>query len=164
MGIVSVALRKARSATTFSAFEISLVLPVFVLLGVARLAVLTVPFRIYGRHLGREAPLDTVTVAVSTAQMARTLSIARVVRRTAKITPWASLCLPQAMVSALLLRLADIPYCAIFGLAPNTDAASDNLMEAHAWVRVEDVNVTGGQDVSRYTIVKVFQRMSRSPR
>lgn len=164
MGIVSVALRKARSATTFSAFEISLVLPVFVLLGVARLAILTVPFRIYARHLGREALLDTKTVAVSTAQMARTHSIARVVRRTAMITPWESLCLAQAMVSALLLRLSDIPYCAVFGLALKIDTTSDDLMDAHAWVRVDDMNVTGGQNVSRYTVVKVFQRVSRTPR
>lgn len=164
MGLVSLALRKARSATTFSAFEIGLVLPVFVLLGVARLAILTMPFRLYGRHLGREAGLQTATVAVSEAQMARAHSFGRVVRRTAKITPWASLCLAQAMVSSLLLRLADIPYCAIFGLARGGADDAANPMEAHVWVRTSDMNVTGGQDVSRYSVVMVFQRASRSKR
>lgn len=160
MGIVATALRKVRSATTFSVREIFLIAPVFVALGLARLAILILPFRVYARVFGQQGGLEVADVPASDRDMARARSVGRIVRRTAHNTPWASLCLAQAMVAAVLLRGAGISFCAIFGLAPGGADESDPLA-AHVWVRVGDYNVTGGQDVRRFTVVKVFQNRAR---
>nr|WP_282563137.1 lasso peptide biosynthesis B2 protein [Gymnodinialimonas phycosphaerae] len=161
MGIVAVALRKVRSATTFSAFELILIAPVFMALGVARLAILILPFRLYARVLGQPAGLDVETAPVSDSAMARARAIGKVVRRTARITPWQSVCLGQAMVAALLLRLAGVPYCGYFGVAAARDGAETDPLSAHAWVRVGHWNATGGQDVRRYAVVMVFKHSPR---
>lgn len=164
MGIVATALRKMRSARAFSAFELALIPGVMVLLGLARLAVLTLPFRTYARFFGTQVALDQVPQALSPQSLARARTIGRVVRRGAGNTPWASVCLPQAMVAGLLLRLADIPHCVIFGVTREQAGQGSDPFAAHVWIRAGDTNVTGGQDVRAYTVVSVFQRRARNPR
>lgn len=163
MGVVSVALRKMRSATTLSVAELCLIAPTFILLGAARVAILTMPFRRYAPMFGAQAGLQAVSQPLSDKDMARVQSIGRIVRRTAQITPWQSLCLCQAMVAALFLRIVGIPFCAIFGLAPGRDDAGSDPMQAHVWVRAGEYNVTGGQNVSQYTIVMGFERPTKAP-
>ncbi|MCF2872367.1 lasso peptide biosynthesis B2 protein [Octadecabacter sp. G9-8] len=157
---MAVAARKMRSAATFSAFEYSLILPVFVLLGFARLAILCLPFRVYARFLGDQVNNHSVLPNLAGPRPTRAKRIGRMVRRTAKITPWKSLCLAQVMVASFLLRRAKIPYRVFFGLAAAaTDNAPDPL-NAHAWLRVGDTNLTGGQDVEIYTVVMVFEHFA----
>lgn len=160
MRIVSVALRKVRSATTFSAFEIALILPVFLLLGVARLAIIWLPFRTYARRLGKQVALEVPPSDLSAADLTRAKRIGKVVRRTAQITPWQSLCLGQALVAAVLMRTARIPYRVFFGLVPASDTQAPDLLAAHAWVRTGGTNLTGGQDVGKYTVVMVFEHQA----
>lgn len=165
MGRLSVVLRKMRSAKAMSWQEIALILPVFLLLGLARMAILTLPFRIYAPYFGRQIGLETPSPRpISARDQARVNRIGRVVRRTADATPWQSKCLAQASVASFLLRLVDIPYFAAFGLrVDDTDNTPDPLA-AHCWVRVGDRNVTGGQDISDYTVVMVFDRQTRHSR
>lgn len=159
-----VALRKVRSLTTFSLFEIALIVPVFLALGCARLAIAILPFRTYARRMGRQSPLDTRAPSLSAAQLKRAKSIGRVVRSTANITPWASLCLAQAMVAAALLGVANIPYCVFFGLSSTSDPHAPDPLAAHSWVRAAETNLTGGQKVGMYTVVMVFERSPKGAR
>ena len=158
MSLLSVALRKIRSAATFSATELALVPLVFVLLGVARLAILMLPFRSYVGLFGEVTDLSTVQGAATARAMSRQGSVGRVVRRTAKITPWESLCLAQAMVASVLLRASGVSFLVFFGVARADGDGSSDPLAAHCWVRVGEVNVTGGQNVSRFTVVKAFAR------
>lgn len=153
MSGLSIAFRKLRSLSTFSAFEIALVIPVLLGLGLARLAIAFLPFRRYARPLGAQSPLDTSPPSLTAAQLKRAKRIGRVVRSTARVTPWASLCLAQAMVASALLRLCRLPYCVVFGLSPNT---GPDLLDAHAWVAAGNAVLTGGHGLARYTIVMVF--------
>ena len=159
---MSGALRKARTLTTFSCVEITLMGPVFVLLGLARLAILMLPFRFYAGRLGAQSKLTTTHMVLEdVASLKRAKGIGRVVRSMAQLTPWASLCLAQAMVAAFLLRLFMLPYCVVFGVAPAADKQRDNPLDAHAWVTVGDMVVTGGQGIARFTVVKVFEHNAK---
>lgn len=163
MGVMSVVLRKARTLTTFTLFEGALVLPVFCMLGLARLAVRLLPFRVYARHLGATVALDTAPPALDPAMKPRVKSIGRVVRSVAGVTPWASVCLPQAMVASALLRMLHLPYCVYFGLAPKEEARSAQTLDAHAWVHSGDVVLTGRRGMARFTVVQVFEhKLERS--
>lgn len=157
MPVLSVAFRKLRSLTTFSLFEIALIIPVFVALGCARLAIAFRPFRTYARHMGTQNALDTKPPELSATDLKRAKSIGRVVRSTAKITPWASLCLAQALSVSFFLRLARLPYCVVFGVAARSDVEEQDPLAAHAWVLCGDIALTGGHGLARYTVVMVFK-------
>ncbi len=161
MRALSLAVRKARTLTTFSAFEIALVLPAFFLLGLARLAILLLPFRTYARHFGTKGSLNPTASLLSDADTSRAKSVGRVVRSVANVTPWASLCLAQAIVATLFLRLIDVPYCVFFGVAPTQDPKNAKPLDAHAWVMTGAAAVTGGRGHRRFTVVQVFERAKR---
>lgn len=149
--------------TTLSAFEIALIVPVFILLGFARLAIMVLPFRTYARHFGQQTSGDLSPAVLPSPDTTRAQRIGRVVRRTAKITPWKSLCLAQVMVGSFLLRRAHIPYRVFFGIMPSAHDTAPDPLAAHAWLRVADTNVTGGQQVGMYTVVMVFENRAKGP-
>lgn len=157
MRVLSSTVRKARTLTTFSALEVALILPVFFLLGFSRAAILLVPFRRYANKFGEQVPLETTQPMLTNAGQNRAKSIGRVVRSVAHITPWASLCLAQAIVATWLLRLMKLPYCAYFGVASAKQEDAANPLDAHAWVMAGDIAVTGGRGHKRFTVVQVFQ-------
>lgn len=162
MPVLSVALRKLRSLTTFSLFEIAPILPVFVALGCARLAIAILPFRTYGRRTGTQSALDTQPPDLRVTDLSRAKSIGRMVRSTAKITPRASLCLAQALTVTFFLRLARLPYCVVFGLAAKAGTEDPDPLAAHAWVLADNVALTGRHGLARYTIVMVFKNNPRT--
>lgn len=71
MRILSVALRKAKALQTFSAFEIALILPVFLLLGLSRLAIIWLPFRIYATRLGQQVGPQVQPIHLSAIDIPR---------------------------------------------------------------------------------------------
>jgi hypothetical protein len=144
---------------TFLAFPLSdklLVPVVFMLLGLSRLVILTIPFRYYARFLGEYQKTDIFTPVLTTEQNQRVRRIGHIVRATAKITPWESLCLVQAMVASVLLRWWHIPYILHFGLAKNTEPTDNDPMKAHAWVTAGTAAVTGGRSLFNFTIVGTY--------
>lgn len=145
--------RKWKAFLKYSFGEQLLVPVVFVLLALARLIILLIPFRHYSRLLGEYAKTDMYTPILSTAQIDKARRLGRVVRVTATITPWDSLCLVQALVACLLLRLTNIPYIMHFGLERNKGFSGDKPMNAHAWVVTGAVAVTGGRSLPTFTVV-----------
>ncbi len=128
-----------------------LLVQVFVLLGVARLALRVIPFRRLARRLGA---LQTDAPPEHLAQ-ARRVSLA--IARISPYTPWTSNCFPQALVAKYWLRRRGIPTTLYLGVALNKTADAPNSeMTAHAWLRCGPLLVTGGRGHERYTVTACF--------
>ncbi|UIP06155.1 lasso peptide biosynthesis B2 protein [Erythrobacter sp. SDW2] len=148
--------RKLAGLRGYSASEITMVAPSLVLLGLARLAILFLPFRFYARVLGTVASQGLPAPPLTAGLDNRARSIGRSVRATARITPWKSVCLPQAMVASLLLRVGGVPHVVHFGLAPGDAKPDAAPMQAHAWIVAGKRIVTGAPVLPEYRIVSSF--------
>lgn len=123
----------------------------FVCLGLARLAVLTVPLRLVVRMLGQTSTSSDEPAAGDRAS-SPTLALGAIVERVANHTPWNSNCLARAVAATLLLRRRGVRTRIYFGVAKN-DAGE---LEAHAWTRSGGAILTGRNRVGRYTVVGVL--------
>lgn len=144
--------RKWNTWRQFSLTEQLWFLPVWLLLGLCRLAILTIPFRHIAPFLGYSGQITLFIPLISGAQQARALHIGQVIATAAGYTPWESKCLVQAMVARILLGLYGIPYAFYLGVTKGEDSE----MQAHAWVCTGPVRVTGGESFSRYAVVGSF--------
>jgi len=151
--VFRVLVRKARSFLHQPAsIQIGL-LPVFLLLGLAKALILIVPFRRLAPRLGVSVGVSPWVPVLEPGQEARALLVGRLVRLAARYTPWDSNCFPQAVVARLLLGLYGIPYALYFGVMRNDQSAE---MKAHAWVVAGRIRVTGGTSFGRFTVVGCF--------
>lgn len=148
--------RKLAGARRYSAAEIAMVVPAIALLGLARLAIVALPFRWYAKVLGSVAAIGQQPAAISARQDAKARSIGRSVRATATVTPWSAVCLPQAMAAGVLLKLHGVPHVVHFGLAPGEASPEAAPMQAHAWVIAGERVVTGAPVLPEYRIVATF--------
>jgi hypothetical protein len=113
-------------------------------LGLARIAVLRLPFRLIEPRLGQR-------MAESSQEIAGGEPAGRIgwaIRAAARRTPWRSRCLEQAIAGKIMLRRRRIPSTMYLGVAVP--------FEAHAWLRVGTVNVIGGGDLERYAVLATF--------
>lgn len=131
----------------------------FVCLGLARLAVLTVPLRLLARVLG-QTPTPSDEPTAGEAPAASTLSLAAIVERVANHTPWSSNCLARAVAATLMLRRRGVRTRIYFGVA--RDDAGE--IEAHAWTRSGHAILTGRNRIGRYTVVGILSNDLRSLR
>ena len=122
------------------------------LLGLARLALLSIPFRVIAPWLGQQLRAGVPVPLVTDAQMTRARHVGWAVRTAACYTPWESKCLAQAMVARLLLGLQRLPYVLYLGVRKD-DAAG---MAAHAWVCTGRAAITGGHGCGQFTVVGAF--------
>lgn len=126
-------------------------MPVWLLLGVSKLCILCLPFRVLAAHLG-EHQVDRYWVPLITPQQcSRARLIGRLIRGIAPFTPWTSNCFPQALTALLLLRLYRIPSGLYLGVVKNGPK-----LTAHAWLCSGRVRVTGGFSFSQFTPVALF--------
>lgn len=143
--------------------EQAMVVPVFILLGVARGMILLLPFRFYAPVLGEPAHgQDASPAPLAPRHEARARAVGRVVRATAKVTPWQSLCLAQALAAVAMLRLFAIPSTVYLGLAKGVPGGDP--LKAHAWIKAGEATLTGAHRGPRYTIVATFRRTQRAER
>lgn len=97
-----------------------------------------------GTHMA-ESPVEesaALTASASRVQWA--------VETAARVLPWKPVCLPQAVAATRMLRRRGIPSTLYLGIDPAAD------YDAHAWVRVGDVIVTGGPSPDRFAVVSSF--------
>lgn len=151
--MLSLLLSKARSFLRQPLLSQIGFVPVWLFLGVAKALIFTVSFRRLAPRLGVSAGISAQVPLLDPTQEARALQIGRLVRMTARYTPWDSNCFPQAVVARLLLGLHDIPYALYFGLMRDPMSAE---MKAHAWVAAGRIRVTGGQSFGQFTVVGCF--------
>ncbi len=119
-------------------------------LGVAWMLIHTLPFRWIAARLGVCMGNSPDTIPPDQIQIARRVSWA--VRRASSLTPWPSVCLPQAITAKALLRRRGVHSTLYLG------AAFDNRksLKAHAWLRCGKLYVTGGPGHEHYGVVASF--------
>jgi len=125
----------------------------YVLLGLARLAVLRLPFRRIARFLGEEDQ-ESLASDLDAAQTESMLAVSRSVRSAANNTPWNSNCLAQTIVATHLLRRAGLASSAHFGVKAPGEILTGPA--AHAWVRCGRTFVVGGAERKQFHEVGVF--------
>jgi hypothetical protein len=146
-------IRKARSLWRQPVFVWVWLIPVWSLLGVAKVLILAVSFDRLCPWFGDRAGIEPLRPLIDPSQVGRAIQIGRVIRMAARYTPWTSNCFPQAIVARMLLGLYRIPYAMYLGVKRDP---SDAGLQAHAWVTAGRVDVTGGASFSRFTVVAMF--------
>lgn len=135
-----------------SRIEKLLLLEAFFLLGLARILVLTIPFRWLARTVGQHMQESSTEAATADLQLAGL--IGQAVCSAAGNTPWESVCLPQAVAGQWMLKRRGIAGTLYLGVA-KTEEKPDQLA-AHAWLRCGNLFLTGGAGHKQYTVVSKF--------
>jgi hypothetical protein len=100
--------------------------------------------RTLGRHMA-ESPTDEPAAFTTEARR-----IQWAVETAARNLPWKPVCLPQAVAATRLLRRRGIASTFYLGIDPAGG------YDAHAWVRVGRLIVTGGPSPDRFSVVSRF--------
>jgi len=124
----------------------------YILSGIARLAVLILPFRWVMRFLGAQHENIQLSVIVSKQQLEWALRIGKITNIATKYTPWKSKCLIQAMVAKVILNHYKIPYVIHVGMLRNEEGE----LKSHAWLNVKQRVIVGGEGHKAFTIVSSF--------
>ncbi|MDA3971870.1 MAG: lasso peptide biosynthesis B2 protein [Desulfobulbaceae bacterium] len=134
--------------------EKQLFLQAFILLGLMRVAILTIPFKWLTRSLDHAQNQRNLVILMSQeVEMASLVSLS--INRAAKYTPWKSACLAQALTAQYMLRKRHIPGLFFLGLRKNKDV--EQKMDAHAWSKCGDLMITGGKGHEGFTVISVFE-------
>jgi hypothetical protein len=145
--------RKLRGFHGLPRFSQIWLLPMWCVLGVAKVVIVAVSFRRLAPYLGQPCGVAAWVPLLDARQQARALQIGQVVRLAARYTPWESNCFTQAVAARLLLGHYEIPYALFFGLKRDVGCAG---LEAHAWVAAGRVPVIGGSSFGSFVVVGVF--------
>ena len=119
-------------------------------LGVARAAILVVPFRWIAPWLKRKPRGPRRSTPPDPALTGR---IGRAVTTAAHHLPWQAVCLPQAMAAKFMLARRGCPSTLHFGVART---GADQLT-AHAWLEARNSIVVGETGVESVTPVAQFE-------
>ncbi len=151
--MTEILIRKARSLWRQPVFVWAWLIPVWSLLGIAKVLIFTVSFDRLCPWFGDKAGIQPLCPLIELSHVSRADQIGGVVRMAARYTPWNSNCFPQAIVALMLLGLYRIPYAICLGLMRDPSGSG---LQAHAWVVAGRINVTGGASFSRFTVVAMF--------
>jgi len=151
--------RRWRVWSSLTLLEQCLLPPSWCLLGLAAIVIHLVAFRRLAPLLGRSLGPGTFNALPTEQQRLRAMAIGRSVQLAARHTPWASLCQAQAIVARCWLGVLRIPYVINYGVRKNPLA----VLEAHAWVCVGSLFVTGGDGHAGYVVVGAFAGGARKP-
>lgn len=145
--------RKFRSLRDQSAFTLFWLFPAWLMLGLYRGMILTLPLKRMAPFYGRDMGVESWIPLIGPNQVRRARDIRSTITIAAKYCPWTANCYPQALTARTLLRLYRVPHAIYFGLARSEDR---NGMDAHAWVMAGPVPVSGGASFGRYRVVRMF--------
>ncbi len=126
-----------------------LLLEALLLVAIARIAILVLPFRWIAKWLGRH-------MQSSLQQPENLLTMRNVqwaVKAMAHRVPWKAECLVQAMAARSMLQRRSMNGTLFLGVAK--DSSSDEL-KAHAWLKCGDQWVTGGRGAEKFAVVSTF--------
>ncbi len=144
--------RGLRTLRSLSWADRTLLVEATLRLGVARLALLLLPFRLVSPHLG--APKQETGQDGGDRDLLRRLSwaIGAVSRR----APWRCKCLEQGIAAKMMLRRRRLANTLYLGVA-----RGEEQIEAHAWLRSGTFYVTGGAGRERFSVVSTFADEAR---
>ena len=127
-----------------------LLLETLVLLALARMAVLLLPFRWVARVLGRPQAQPPVEEDPGRARQARRIGV--MTSKASKNVPWTSKCLDQALAAKVMLARRGLATTVYFGVKKD----EQGQLAAHAWLRSGTLYVTGGKDRAQFTLINTF--------
>jgi Transglutaminase-like superfamily len=120
------------------------------LLGLSRLAVAALPFRLVARAFGRHRASASGAPAEDTRR--RLARVRWAVESAAARVPWSAPCLPQAMAAKAMLRARGVPSTLCLGLRRDEPTG----LQAHAWLEAGEAIVTGQRQRRQFTEVARF--------
>ena len=127
-----------------------LLIEAVVLLALARLAVLALPFRWVSKVLGRQGAQTPLRDHSAHERPIR--AVRSTLRKVSRHVPWTSKCLDQAITGKIMLARRGIPATIYFGVKKDDKGELD----AHAWLRSGSVYVAGGQIRGRFAVINTF--------
>ena len=119
-------------------------------LGIARLAILVLPFRWVAPRLGRHMARSPEEAGSAPAELLDLISWA--VATASRHLPWECLCLAQAMAGKAMLKRHGVPSTLYLGLVKS----DETQIRAHAWLRCGERILTGRQEMSGFTVIATF--------
>ena len=129
-----------------------LVLEALLWLGVARLALLVVPFKQIAPRLGRHMAKTGTDLGPYPEDVV--LRIGWSVRTVARRSPWNSTCLTQAIAAHMMLQRRGIPSTLYLGMAKGEAGE----WQAHAWLRCGPHVLTGEPGHRRFVVVSTLAK------
>ena len=129
-----------------------LLLEAVFMLGLARLAVLTLPFRWVMRTSGNhlvESPYDIPTADMETAER-----VAWAIQSMRHHTPWESNCLAQGIAGQQMIRRRGVESTLYIGIDNNVPRS----FETHAWLRCGRKTLTGAGLQDQFTAVVSYAK------
>ena len=125
-------------------------LTVFFLMGLIRLAILVVPFKHLASRMGKE--MSETSDEVGKKELSRAYKVGWCINKMSDFTPWESKCLVQALTAQIILKSLHIPSTLYLGITRE----SSNKLIAHAWLRCGQLIVTGAQERERFKVVAKY--------
>jgi hypothetical protein len=119
-------------------------------LGIARLAIVVLPFRRIAPYLGHQQCESPVMDALAPPASIR--RIAQAVGRVSRHTPWSNTCLVQAIAAKMMLQRRGVPSTLYLGVMK----PEATRFAAHAWLRSGSVILTGALGRERFTVISTF--------
>jgi len=108
----------------------------------------TLPFARVAARLGRHMAVSPDAAEPGDLERARRVRWA--IDLAARNLPWKPVCFPRAVAATYMLRRRGVSSTMYFGVDPARD------LDAHAWVRVGPLIVSGGPIERRFTVVSTF--------
>ena len=115
-------------------------------MGFIRLAILVIPFHHLWSFLERYTQGNNIEIKAEDQRLAK--RVGELIELGSRNTPWNSNCLTQAVTGKLLLSGYKIPTIISFGVVKESDE-----LNAHAWLSLGDVVITGNEGLDKYTVV-----------
>jgi hypothetical protein len=119
-------------------------------LGMARLAILTLPFNCITPFLGRH--MASYDKHYKSGNRETEISVCRAILTMGRHLPWECKCLSQAISAKMMLRRRKIPSTLYLAVAKQ----GNRELIAHAWLRAGDLVLIGARGMERFTVVSTF--------
>jgi hypothetical protein len=120
----------------------------------ARLALRLLPFRLISPFLGQL--MEKTSSTCSDLEKARSIRVARAIRRVSRYLPIKCTCLVQAITGNVILGSEGIPSTLYLGVN-----RSNAGLTAHAWLRCGDLFLTGGSEQKDFVAVATFAKFRK---
>ncbi len=108
------------------------------------------PFKAISHFLGETGRESSTSVLHIHDEYVRT--IARYIKTMSRFMPWKSTCLVQAAAGKILMNRKKIDSTVYFGVKKD----NKNKLQAHAWLRVGQDIILGGENASEFVVVSMF--------
>ncbi len=146
-------IQKFKKFTKLSLEEKKLFFEAYKMLGIMRVAILTVSFKRLTRSLDHKPKKEEITV-LNEKEVKTAILVGQAISRASAYTPWESACLVQALTAQRMLQKRRI--AGVFYLGATKDKENKGKMKAHAWSQCGEAIVTGGKGHEAFTVLSVF--------